>query len=416
MADNVAFTVTGATYNAATDKVTYSGDSNVDVQLVRLVGVTGAEGSKTVTDVMGTAGSPGTAVITVQGVASGTTIPVTLQASTNTQEVVGDAAHDAAAAGNPVLIGGYASAAAPTDVSADADAVRLWLLRSGAAAVQPTFAGVLGVAGNGASGTGVQRVTIANDSTGILAAVTNVATIGTSVTPGTSAAHLGKAVDAVAGASDTGTLALAVRDDTLATLTPADGDYTQLRVTSTGALWVQNAGSSSILVDDAAFTPATSSVAVMGAQADEASTDSVDEGDAGALRMTLDRKLYTVPSPHTAGGLAVYKTLDLDETEEDVKTSAGQVYGCWVTNRATATRWLKFYNATAANVTVGTTTPVLTIGIPGNATDNIGAHFTMGGYGLAFDTAICIAATTGFADNDTGAPGANDLIVDVFYK
>jgi hypothetical protein len=38
------------------------------------------------------------------------TLPnVTLAAGTNTNEVVGDAAHDAAAAGNPVLIGGYAT-------------------------------------------------------------------------------------------------------------------------------------------------------------------------------------------------------------------------------------------------------------------------------------------------------------------
>lgn len=40
-----------------------------------------------------------------------------LPASTNTIEVVGDVAHDAAAAGNPVLVGAYASAAAPTNVS-----------------------------------------------------------------------------------------------------------------------------------------------------------------------------------------------------------------------------------------------------------------------------------------------------------
>lgn len=43
--------------------------------------------------------------------------------------------------------------------------------------------------------------------------------------------------------------------------------------------------------DDAAFTPATDYVAVIGAQADETATDSVDEGDAGALRMTLRRAL-----------------------------------------------------------------------------------------------------------------------------
>jgi hypothetical protein len=154
--------------------------------------------------------------------------------------------------------------------------------------------------GNGASGTGVQRVTLASDSTGILAAVTNVATIGTSVTPGTAAANLGKAVDAVAGAADTGTLALAVRDDALSTLTPADGDYTQFRVDSTGAQWVRIAsGSIAGIVDDAAFTPATSEVLPIGFQADETAADSVDEGDCGAARMSLDRKQYVIAHSET---------------------------------------------------------------------------------------------------------------------
>jgi len=170
-----------------------------------------------------------------------------------------------------------------------------------------------------------------------------------------------------------------------------------------------------VFVDDAAFTPGTSSVQVIGFQADEASTDSVDEGDAGAARMTLTRKVIVAPQPHTAGGLTIFRSLDLDETEEEVKASAGCVYACWVTNTATSTRWLKFYNATAANVTVGSTTPVITIGIPGNTSDDISGHFTMGGFGVTFDTAISVAATTGVADADTGAPAANDVIVNIFY-
>jgi len=47
-----------------------------------------------------------------------------------------------------------------------------------------------------------------------------------------------------------------------------------------------------IKVDDAAFTPATSSVSMMGAEFDDASPDSVDEGDAGAPRMSANRSLY----------------------------------------------------------------------------------------------------------------------------
>lgn len=73
---------------------------------------------------------------------------------------------------------GRASAAAPTDVSADNDAVMPWYLRSGAVAIQPTFAGVLATTGNGASGTGVQRVTLANDSTGVVSLAAGAATIG----------------------------------------------------------------------------------------------------------------------------------------------------------------------------------------------------------------------------------------------
>lgn len=170
-----------------------------------------------------------------------------------------------------------------------------------------------------------------------------------------------------------------------------------------------------VLVDDAAFTPATSSVMMSGFQADEASTDSVDEGDAGAARMTLDRKVITTPQPHTTGGLTIFRSLDLDESEEEVKASAGQVYSLWFTNTATSTRWLKFYNATAANVTVGTTTPVMTLGLPGNTSDDISGVFG-GAFGFAFDTAITVAATTGVADNDTGAPSANDVIVNIGYK
>lgn len=47
--------------------------------------------------------------------------------------------------------------------------------------------------------------------------------------------------------------------------------------------------------DDAAFTPATDKVVMIGAFCDESATDSVDEGDGGAVRMTADRRLITAP-------------------------------------------------------------------------------------------------------------------------
>lgn len=57
MADNVAFTDSVATYAAAADEVTYSGDT-AKVQLARLVHVSGSEGAKTLTEIVTAPGSP----------------------------------------------------------------------------------------------------------------------------------------------------------------------------------------------------------------------------------------------------------------------------------------------------------------------------------------------------------------------
>lgn len=116
-------------------------------------------------------------------------------------------------------------------------------------------------------------------------------------------------------------------------------------------------------------------------------------------------------TPRTSGGCSVFRSIDLDETEEEVKATAGQLYGYYFANLAATVRYIKFYNATAANVTVGSTTPLLTLPVPAGAAGHINLPMA-----VAFDTAITAAATTGVADNDTGAPAANDVVLNVFYK
>jgi hypothetical protein len=120
-------------------------------------------------------------------------------------------------------------------------------------------------------------------------------------------------------------------------------------------------------------------------------------------------------APMAADGCTIARSINLGTTELEVKATAGCVYGLWFSNMSTSSRFLKFYNDTAANVTVGTTTPVLTLTMPGNASDDISGVFSIP-QGINFSTAICVAATTGLADNDTGAPSANDVIVNIFYK
>ena len=59
----------------------------------------------------------------------------------------------------------------------------------------------------------------------------------TSVVPGVGATNLGKAIQSAQGATDVGVAALVVRNDTLADLSGADGDYSPLQVNATGALY-----------------------------------------------------------------------------------------------------------------------------------------------------------------------------------
>jgi hypothetical protein len=99
-----------------------------------------------------------TALVTASGelLVEVTTMPVQAvdqgTGGSSAWEVEGDVAHDAAGASvNPVLMGGYASAVAPSDVSATNDAVRAWFLLNGAQAVNLTAAGAL-IPGNATDG------------------------------------------------------------------------------------------------------------------------------------------------------------------------------------------------------------------------------------------------------------------------
>lgn len=115
-------------------------------------------------------------------------------------------------------------------------------------------------------------------------------------------------------------------------------------------------------------------------------------------------------------GASPFYSLDIDESEEQVKGSAGVLYNIYFTNRTTSPLYLKFYNDTAANVTVGSTTPHFTVELPANATDHIAGNVQLPASGIAFGTAITVACTTGLADNDTGAPGANHCAIFLGYK
>lgn len=170
----------------------------------------------------------------------------------------------------------------------------------------------------------------------------------TSIIPGTGATNLGKAIDTGTGATDTGVLALATRDDDLATLTPVDGDNVQLRTDSEGALWVTSKPNPT----------------------EGASTMNATSSD-GATALT--------------------------STAQAIKASAGCLYGYYIYNPNSSAAFVQFYNTASGSVTVGTTNPLFMLTIPASSAANLWI-----GEGVLFSTAMSWSATSTAGGN--GAP------------
>lgn len=419
---------------------------------------------------------------------------VTVTISSGTVQAEGSVAVDDSITNiNPLTVSGRASTATPAPVDADDDNQAIWLTRSGSVhtvldsgtvSIDQTTPGttnkvslsdettkVIGtvnqgtspwvtsnattsVVGNGAAAT-AQRVTIANDSTGTVAATLSAETtkvIGTirvasggiasgslasgSIASGAFASGAVSSGAIASGALAAGSIAvgaITAGDNSIATTedtarasgehlvkigasrldTPVananvsnDGDYTNLTVDNFGKLWT--AGTAQ---EDVAHVAGEAVKANGVRRIDTAATSAASSGDWATMDQSAEGALWATLTPTTTSGCSLFRSIDLDETEEDVKTSAGNLYGYYFANTNAAARYLKLYNATAANTTVGTTTPIATFYMPPTSAGHVGLP-----YPISFSTALCAAATTGVADNDTGAPGANDVLFMAWYK
>ena len=116
-------------------------------------------------------------------------------------------------------------------------------------------------------------------------------------------AETGLQVDIVAGAEyaedsahtseDTGNFILGVRNDTLAALGGADGDYVPFQMNASGALFVEVASSSgddSIYVDDADWSDGSSKHTLVGGLY-QSSPQSITDGDTGPLQVNANGNL-----------------------------------------------------------------------------------------------------------------------------
>lgn len=200
-------------------------------------------------------------------------------------------------------------------------------------------------------------------------------------------------------------------DVTLATLPDTSGGDLASMATDLGTLAA--AVSTEMQVDVVGSLPSgTNAIGKL------AANSGVDIGDVDVTSISAGSNLIGdvgISGARTSGGTTSFRSLDVDETEDEVKSSGGQVYWIHAMNLTAAVLYLKFYNAAAASVTVGTTTPVHTFPIPTlGDTNGAGFNFSVPN-GIAFSTGITIACTTGILDNSTTGPAANGCVVNLGY-
>lgn len=117
-----------------------------------------------------------------------------------------------------------------------------------------------------------------------------------------------------------------------------------------------------------------------------------------------------IQSSSTSGdGASAYLDADCDNTAQSVKAGSGNLKGWYISNANTTVACVQIFNIASGSVTVGTSTPTLSLCIP---PDDAAAN-VMTEPGIGFGTQISVACTTtatGSTDPTTG------LVVNLMYE
>lgn len=109
-----------------------------------------------------------------------------------------------------------------------------------------------------------------------------------------------------------------------------------------------------------------------------------------------------------------YRNINVGSTGVVARSSQSFLSGWTMTNLAAAARHVKLYDTNVAPTE--NDTPVATISLPANSHGVAYANYGPGVSGITFQRGIGIRATTGVADNDVGAPTANDVVVNLMIE
>ncbi len=342
MPDNVRLNPGTGGDLTATDEVSYSGDT-AQITLVRVVGVSGAEGSKTVNALD---------AVTLLG-----RIPPNGQAAMAASMPVVIASDQSVV---PVNQAGVSASGAISALNAN--------LTSGAA----TANSAVELALNGATGFSVDVRGTFTATLVVQVSVTGNHWITVSVLP------VGAGLNIAQVAS----------------------------VTAAGAWWGNASGMQQVRVTCSAYTSGTPNVVIRAMQAAGVVFNLPAGQTAQPVSGTVTANIGTgalaagtnaigdvgVQYRANATGAASIANVSCPATPaaQAVKAGAGRLLGLVVTNTAASARWVKLWNTAAGSVTLGTTAAIAEFAIPAGQTVNWAADG-----GIGFSTAITMAVTGG---------------------
>lgn len=259
-----------------------------------------------------------------------------------------------------------------------------------------SIAGTAALTGNGVTGAGSPRVTIASDNTAF------------SVN-GTLSAETTKVIGTVRVLGNVG----AIFDQVTGSAVPANGLYTGINVAGNlrGLTGVNPSGSIFAAQTDVASVAGTTTLTGNGVTG------------AGSLRVTIASDTTANSNPYlvqpvggTTNGLTSFF---LQPTASDnhtvIKNGAGTLYHVAVTNNSATINYLRFYNAgTGFNGCNSATNIVYQLAIPGQTG---AAGFVQNiDLGIVFSTGISICVTSAYAQTDTTNATASAMSLLVGYK
>lgn len=122
----------------------------------------------------------------------------------------------------------------------------------------------------------------------------------------------------------------------------------------------------------------------------------------------LQVDVRTMPAVAMSSALA-YRNIDLQPTASQVGSGSTSLVSVFAFNNSAADAFLKIYNSVSAPDE--NSTPVWTLALQPNNRQDMALPCP-----VLFASGLWLRATTGIADNNTGAPGANTVIVALQYR